>query len=263
MDELNKNEILRRLREKKLNYEVVYKESADSANNVAKAHKGKKNLLIAAGSQTAGKGRYGRSFASQSDKGVYFTLKINRDGSLTDVENAAFFPLTAALAVNRAVFSLCGVDLTVKWPNDLLYKTNNGYNKVCGILTEAAVGAGNRAVAYVIVGIGLNLNNDETDFPDDIKNTALSLKMITGKTCNRADMICGITGEFSGLLHIPREELLLEYQKKLLVGVDISFTQNGSPVKGRALRINENGNLVAKLDSGEETTILSGEVNFI
>ena len=253
---MNKQEIISRL---KYDYDVIYKESTDSTNNDAKKSAGNKNLLIAAEEQTAGKGRYGRSFYSRNNGGVYFTLKINNIN--LNIDALTFFPLIAATAVSQAVSSLCGIELFIKWPNDLLYKSNSAYRKLCGILTEASISA--ESVSYVIVGIGLNVNQTLTDFPDDIKNTASSLKIISGKKYSRTALLCEIVNDFTQLLHVPRELLLDEYQKRLLLGTDISFTQDGRTVKGKSVGINENGNLIAKLENGEQTIIQSGEINFI
>jgi BirA family biotin operon repressor/biotin-[acetyl-CoA-carboxylase] ligase len=191
------------------------------------------------------------------------------------INDLTFFPIIAAAAACRAVSAVCGVELAIKWPNDLIYKLppslrdtplkeggGTGYKKICGILTEASVAAEN-GVSYVIVGIGINVNNDICDFPDGIKNTASSLKIISGKKYNRAGIICETVSEFTRLLYVPREELLDEYKKRLLLDIAVSFAQNGGIFKGRAVGINENGNLVAQLESGEETVIQSGEINFI
>ena len=253
---MNKQEIISRLN---YDYDVIYKKSTDSTNNDAKKSAGNKNLLIAAEEQTAGKGRYGRSFYSKNNGGLYFTLKINNTNLNTG--GITFFPLIAATAVSQAVSSLCGIELSIKWPNDLLYKSNLGYRKLCGILTEASISA--ESVSYVIVGIGLNVNQTLTDFPSEIKNTASSLKIISGKKYSRTALLCEIVNDFTQLLHVPRELLLDEYQKRLLLGTDISFTQDGRTVKGKSVGINENGNLIAKLENGEQTIIQSGEINFI
>jgi len=261
-DILNKYEISSRLQKKNLNYDVICKKSTDSTNADAKKSTVKNNLLIVAKKQTAGKGRYGRSFYSDADGGLYFTLKINNINNIdTNVGDITFFPLIAAVSVSRAVFSLCEVELFTKWPNDLLHKSEAGYKKVCGILTEASLSAEN--VSYVIIGIGLNINNDITDFPGDIKNIASSLKIISGKKYSRADILCEIVDNFTQLLYAPRAQLLDEYKKRLLLDIDISFAQGGKIFKGKAAGINGNGNLVARLENGEETIIQSGEINFI
>ena len=274
-DILNEHEILRRIKNLNLDYDVIYKKSTDSTNSDAKKYAGERNLLIAAGEQTAGKGRYGRNFSSQSGKGIYFSLKINNPAT----EDLTFFPLIAAVAASNAISSLCGIEPAVKWPNDLLYKLPpshaddtplkeggmDGYKKLCGILTEASVSAEpeSRNASYVIVGIGLNVGNDISDFPDEIKNTATSLKIISGRQYNRADILCETASEFTRILYIPRNQLLEEYKKRLLTDIDISFKQNGRQFKGRAAGITDGGNLIAKLESGGETVIRSGEINFI
>ncbi|MCL1859556.1 MAG: biotin--[acetyl-CoA-carboxylase] ligase [Oscillospiraceae bacterium] len=254
----------------KLDYEVIYKKSTESTNGDAKKYISKNNLLIIAEKQTAGKGRYGRNFYSENKNGIYFTVKLNRENIKLNIGDINFFPLIAALAVSRTVSDLCGIELIIKWPNDLLYKSDTGYKykKVCGILTEASVKADeseNCGVSYIIVGIGLNVNQNITDFPDDIKNTASSLKIISNqnKKYGRADIICETVNNFTQFLFMPRRLLLDEYRKKLLTGIDISFSQGGGIFKGKILDINETGNLIVKQDNGEETIIQSGEINFI
>jgi len=276
---LNEYEISSRLQKKdlKLNYDVIYKKSTDSTNNDAKGITGKNNLLIVTEKQTAGKGRYGRSFYSDNNNGIYFTIKISHDNISLNIDDITFFPLIAAVSASKAVSDLCGIELSIKWPNDLLFKLppslrdtplkeggkDSGYKKICGILTEASIEAENRSVSYVIVGIGLNVNNDLTEFPDDIKDIASSLKIISGKKYNRADIISETVNIFTQFLFMPRELSLDEYRKRLLTGNDISFAQNGRIFKGKAVGITNTGNLIARLENGEETIIQSGEINFI
>ena len=264
-DVINDYEILSRLRGKGLsNYDVVFKKSTDSTNSDAKKHDGENIALIVAGEQTAGKGRYGRNFISPESKGVYMTIKINRGNISLNIDDITFYPLIAAAAVGRAVSSICGgIEPLIKWPNDLLCETGGGYKKICGILTEASVETQSRSVSYVIVGIGLNVNNEPADFPADIKDTASSLKIISGRHYSRADIIGETVYYFTAFMNMPRDKLLDEYRKRLMLGIDISFAENGRLFKGVAKGINENGNLIAELENGHETTVQSGEINFI
>ena len=262
-DILNDYEIMRRLRGKNLDYEVIYKKSTDSTNSDAKKHAGKNNVIVAAGEQTAGKGRYGRSFVSPDSKGVYLTIKINRGKTNLNTDGVTFYPLIAAAAVSRAASALCGAELLIKWPNDLLCQTEDGLKKVCGILTEASIETQSRNVSYVIAGIGLNVNNGAEDFPDDVRGSAASLKTLSGIHYNRADIIGEIVYYFTMFMNMPRERLLDEYRERLILGIEISFAENGRLFRGIARGINENGNLVAELENGRETVIQSGEINFI
>ena len=86
--------------------------------------------MVLAGQQTAGRGRLGRRFESPAGKGVYLSLVLRPSLPMTEAQAVT---VSAAVAVCRAVKKLCGLELGIKWVNDLYY---NG-KKVCGILTEA------------------------------------------------------------------------------------------------------------------------------
>jgi BirA family biotin operon repressor/biotin-[acetyl-CoA-carboxylase] ligase len=280
-DVLNEYEIksrLQNIKNKNLDsdfaFDVIYKKITESTNTDAKKIAGNKNVIIAANEQSAGRGRYGRSFSSRKG-GLYFTVKICRNNynknNITNnyfnnyfkIEDITFYPLIMAVAASRAVYDLCGIDLYMKWPNDLLYKSDTeykSYKKVAGILTEASIQAENREIAYIIAGIGINVNTSE--FDEEIKDIASSLKIIAGKDFDRADLLCAITENFMELVNSSHEHLLGEYKKRLLTGVNISFAQNGSEYKGMARGINESGNLLAEVD-GKLMTVQSGEIHFV
>ena len=269
-DILNEHEIKSRLQSKNLDFDVIYKKTTGSTNNDAKAAASENNgnnAIIAADELSAARGRYGRSFSAKNG-GVYFTIKICRKNNFYNLEDIAFYPLIAAAATSRAVYEICGIDLSVKWPNDLLYKNNinniniNGakYKKVCGILTEASFQAENRDISYIIAGIGVNVNISE--FDGDLKDVATSLKIISGRDFDRADLMCGIIGQFMTLANSSREYLLEEYKKRLITGIAISFAQNGREYKGTAAGINGSGNLLADIN-GQIVTVQSSEINFI
>lgn len=258
-DILNEYEIKSRLKNKNLDFDVIYKKSTESTNSDAKKSTSENNMIIAAGEQSAGRGRYGRIFSSRAG-GLYFTLKICRKNHFFNIEDITFYPLIAAVSASRAVYDLCGINLYIKWPNDLLYQSDEGYKKIAGILTEASIQAENRDISYIIAGIGINVNTSE--FDEALKNVATSLKIITGKEFDRGVLLCAIAEHFIKLAYSSREHLLEEYKQRLLTDINISFAQNGSEYKGVARGINENGNLLAEVD-GKIITIQSGEINFI
>ena len=254
-DILNEHEIKSKLKNKDI--DIIYKKSTGSTNDDAKKIAGKNNMIIVSGEQSAGRGRYGRSFISENG-GLYFTIKICRPNNFFNIEGIAFYPLIMAVAASRAVYDLCGINLYIKWPNDLLCDYN-GYKKVAGILTEASVQAETRDISYIIAGIGLNVN---TEFNCELKDTASSLKIITGQNYDRVDLLCMTVENFMRFVNSSREYLLEEYKKRLLTGVRISFAQNGREYIGLARGINESGNLLAEVD-GQIITVQSGEINFI
>ena len=138
----------------------------DSTNTEAKrmvADGFKADAILVAHTQTAGRGRMGRSFYSPAQTGAYFSILHTLDTPLCD---AVAITSAASVAVMRAIRTLAGIQTDIKWVNDLYY---NG-KKICGILTEA-VSAGESI--HVIVGIGINL--DTADFPEELKAIAGSL----------------------------------------------------------------------------------------
>ena len=268
-DILNEYEIKSRLQSQGFDFDVVYTQITTSTNDDAKKlaaenPNSEKNMIIAAGELTAARGRYGRSFSAK-EGGVYITLKICEPNSFFNMDTITFYPLIAAAATSRAVYDLCGINLHIKWPNDLLYgNANVGYKKLCGILTEASFQAEHRDISYIIVGIGVNVNASE--FEGELGNIASSLRIISGQVFDRADLICAIVENFMHLANSSREYLLEEYKKRLLTGIAISFAQNGNEYKGIAQAINANGNLLARIDDGSSekiVTVHSSEINFI
>ena len=108
--------------------------------------------LVLAGGQTAGRGRLGRSFSSPAGKGVYCSVVLRPPLPAANAQTAT---IGAAVAVCRAVQTLCGLELAIKWVNDLYYKGK----KVCGILTEAGTDLESGQLEWLVVGIGLNLTS--------------------------------------------------------------------------------------------------------
>lgn len=262
-DILNAHELEYRLMAKKLPYQVIYKPTVDSTSNEAKRLMlSDERIIVAASEQTGGRGRYNRAFSSKQGMGIYFTIRINSSPSNQIlVQDITFYPLIAALSVCRAAKKLCGIDLKIKWPNDLLYEDK----KVCGILTEASIEAESRSVIYAIIGIGVNINNAAEDFPEEIKDKAISLGIISGKRHDRADMLCETIESFTDLWSMSHDEILTEYRKHLITGRKVSFSHNNIKYTAAVQDINAEGNLIVVLDDSDKTamTVQSGEINFI
>ena len=115
--------------------------------------------MVLTSQQTAGRGRLGRRFVSPAGKGIYLSLVLRPGLPMTEAQAVT---VSAAVAVCRAVKRLCGLDLGIKWVNDLYY---NG-KKVCGILTEAGADIESGQLEWLVVGIGLNLTSTAADWPE-------------------------------------------------------------------------------------------------
>ena len=147
------------------------RETVNSTSSVLRemAAKGApEGLVIVAEEQTAGKGRLGRSFYSPRGHGVYFSILL-RPG--VKAEDTTLITSAAAVAAARAIESVFGVHVGIKWVNDLML---NG-KKVCGILTEATFGAGSSVAESAILGIGINISTPAAGFPGELAGVAAAL----------------------------------------------------------------------------------------
>ena len=141
----------------------------DSTNEYIKKYiKKRKDALVRADFQTAGKGTKGRSFISEKG-GLYLSKLTFHDG--LKAQDSWSIMVDAAMAVVKALLAF-NVTPQIKWPNDILVDGK----KICGILIQNAFRG--EMVDYSLVGIGINVNND---IADEIKDIAISLKQKLGK----------------------------------------------------------------------------------
>lgn len=181
--------------------QVVYYDETDSTNNQAKAagEKGEVHgTLFVADRQTAGKGRRGRGWESPSGNSVSMTILLRPE--IPPVK-APMLTLVMALAVADGIRDALGVDAGIKWPNDIVLNKK----KICGILTEMSTEID--YINYVVIGVGINVNQET--FPDEIKETATSLKVETGKPVKRAGVIATVMERFEQYYEqfVQREDL--------------------------------------------------------
>ena len=131
--------------------------------------------------QTAGRGRGGHSWHSEPGTGIYCSFLLRPPMSPAD---ALWLSLIAGVAVQEAVREITGLQADIRWPNDLLIKDK----KFSGILTELSTEAGR--VRHAIVGIGINVNQQE--FPDDLRHLATSLQLETGREWSRVELTAAL-----------------------------------------------------------------------
>lgn len=227
----------------------------DSTNNEAKrmnANGAKRDLIIAAEEQTAGRGRRGRSFYSPAKCGAYFSFLFHTEKPLAD---ATAVTTAAAVAVAEALEDCAAEPPEIKWVNDVFV----GGKKVCGILSEAVSDFESGAVQAVIVGIGINISTKE--FPEEIKNTAGSIR--SQKTVYRGALIARVYTRLKELFDaLPDRGYMRKYRAASCVtGREITFDRNGETHTALALDILDDGGLLCRLADGTETVLRSGEVS--
>lgn len=231
----------------------------DSTNIQAKAggEKGEPHgTLYVAESQSAGRGRRGRSWESPAGESIYMSLLLRPEFQPV---KAPMLTLVMALAVARALRERTGVDVQIKWPNDLVVQGR----KICGILTEMSTEM--TWINYVVIGIGINVNQNE--FPEELKDCASSLKMETGRRFRRSHLIAAVMEHFEMYYEqFLQEGSLAGFRKEyneLLVnkGRQVKILEPGNHYEACALGINDTGELIVEKEDGSVQNIFAGEVS--
>ena len=231
-------------------------ETLDSSNQTAKqlALAGAPHgTLVLAGQQSAGRGRMGRRFESPAEKGVYLSLVLRVP---VPASEALGVTIGASVAVARAVRALCGLELSIKWVNDLYYQGK----KVCGILTEAGSSVESGFLDWLVVGIGLNLTTAPEDWPDELARTAGSLFPGGPAPVSRAALAGAIARELLALC--PAFDCLDEYRARCFVpGHWVTVCTAAETYAARALAIDDRGALLVEREGGRQVALQHGEVS--
>ena len=211
--------------------------------------------LIVADTQTAGKGRRGRVW--KSPKGTTISMSLCLEPKLP-TEKVSGITLAAALSVAEAIFDLTGKRAQIKWPNDIVL---NG-RKICGILTELVF---RKEIYAVIVGVGINVNTEQ--FPEEIQEVASSLKRECGREFSRETLIAAILKYFERFFESYKNtqdlRLLREDYEAMLAnkGKEVLVLDPQGSYTGIAKGITDSGNLVVMCEDGSEKEVYSGEVS--
>ena len=172
-------EIKESLQSKTFGQVVYYREEVESTNDWARSlanQAAPEGTLVITESQTKGKGRMGRSWSSARGLGLWFSLILRPKIGVSEL---AGITILAAVTIAKAVFGVSGVQIDIKWPNDLICKDR----KLGGILAE--INGEMDRVNYLILGVGLNINHTPVDFPPELAGWATSLRMIKDEEVSR------------------------------------------------------------------------------
>jgi len=238
---------------------IHYYDTIDSTNIKAKkiAYLEKEGTIVVAESQSKGRGRLGREWQSPKGKGLWMSIILKPKVNPVHVAKVT---LIGAAAVNLALEDI-GIDSYIKWPNDIVI---NG-KKICGILTEMSSEL--NMINYVVMGIGINVNLDKKDFSKEILDKGTSLKIEAGKEINRKKLLSTVLNKFEELYTPFTEEEDLSQtieicrKNSILLEKDIRVINNGKERIGKAIDINDDGNLIVKYENGEIESLLSGEIS--
>lgn len=199
-DRLLPEEIAARLTTAVLGRHIAYRDRVDSTNNEAKklaAAGCPEGQIVVAEEQTGGRGRLARGWFSPYGKGVWLSVVLRPPFPPQDAPKCT---LLAAVAVSRAIRRTTGVACGIKWPNDILCDGR----KVVGILTEMS--AEMDAINYVVIGMGINVNIGEGEFPAELSGAATSLAAAAGRPLDRLALCAAVLAELEDAYTQARRE---------------------------------------------------------
>ncbi len=225
-----------RLRTRIIGRNLYHFYDVDSTNTfgsrlISHGHKVPEGTVIIAESQTAGRGRLGRSWHSEREAGIYFSTILfpKAPPSL-----APLFTLATAVAMHNAVERYTGLDIDIKWPNDLLV----GSKKFCGILSE--IQAEVDLVKTLIIGVGVNANHEA--LPAEFADRATSLRIASGRLQSRIEILLEFFEEF--------ENIYMDFERKGPRGIIDQWTRFSSFANGRKIEIHDGVRKIAGTTRG-------------
>ena len=197
-----------------------------------------KKILVITDNQTSGKGRGQNKWFSQPSKSLTCSFLLD------PVFSNNYFNLHALLipvAIVQGIKKMAFIDLGIKWPNDIMYKNK----KLGGILIESK-GINKK----LNIGIGLNINESCEDFPDELRDLAISLKDIIGYPVQREPLLAFIFNELNDLIKLNDIKLIINSWIQYCIhnNKQVSFLQKGIQVNGIFESINEFGQAVINHD---------------
>ena len=214
--------------------------------------------VVTAGSQTAGKGRTGRSFFSPADTGVYLSLLL-RPARYTP-QQAVRLTTMAAVAACEAVSELTGEQAMIKWVNDIFLHGR----KVSGILTEAALSLESGFLDFAVLGVGFNVYPPRGGFPEELRSVAGSV-FPSPRSAGKNSLAAAFLNRFFRCYTAPEDSAWTEeYRKRsLVVGKRILVLLPDGQREAEALDVDENCRLLVRYDDGTEERLTAGEISIL
>lgn len=213
-------------------------------------------FLILSDEQTKGKGRFNRPWASAKGKGLWMSIVLRPDVPFDMITK---FNLFMALGIRDAIQQFSKSDVSVKWPNDI-YINNQ---KVCGFLTEMV--ANSDGIEAVICGIGINMNQEPSDFTGELAQKATSIRIHKKDKVNRYDflevLISQIEYRYKQFIKEPFSSIRYEYiATSNIWHKQLRFTENNVQFKGEAIDIDDNGFLIVLDENKQQHQLMSADI---
>lgn len=242
--------------------DYFYYPSIDSTNKQARllASQGyPEGTVVVADMQTEGRGRRGRSWYSPAGQGIYMSLILRPQIPLKEISRIS---LMTAVALAETLQEELALPARIKWPNDVLIDRR----KIAGILSEAITDMD--GIEYIVIGIGININNPEDEFPDDLRTAPTSILAEIKQTVSRVKIMQSLLAKLEyhyALIQagIFDETLAAGKSLSMVIGQTVSLETNNGLAAGKAIDIDENGFLLVDSGEGVIHTVISGEIEVV
>ena len=241
--------------------EVVWYASVSSTSDAAAvlAERGAaEGLVVAANAQTAGRGRFGRGWASPAAAGLYVSVVLRPGAAVVPM-----LTIAAGVAVAEGIQEATGLRCDLKWPNDLYVRTR----KVAGILAEASTTTADiSGIRYVVLGFGINVM--PSNYPPEVAVRATSLEDELGREVDRAlvlaECLLALSRRYADLGQGRSADVIAEWRTRAAttLGRKVRLEAAGTQLEGIAENIDETGALVVQTASGV-LRVTSGEVQWV
>lgn len=242
------------------NIEIL--KEVSSTNDIAKKCLKKypdKFTLVATNKQTAGKGRNGKSFYSDLDHGLYFTLALQPNEN--KIENIPLYTVLAAAALVEVLEEYVEEAPAIKWVNDVFYQGR----KISGILSELVSNIDSKEVPGIVIGIGLNIAGDFSQSEEDVQSVAGTLfGNHTPQTFDQNEFLSEFLNKFySYHKKFQKKTFMAAYESHLLgIGKEVYYSVKGKKQSGVIQGINEQGHLLVMKSDQTLETLYGQEVHF-
>lgn len=268
LDDLTASTVLAELRTTWLGRAYHYRAQVDSTNDRLKAWAADAaypaGTVLLADYQTAGRGRLDRRWEAPSGAALLLSILL-RPG--WPAERGAWLTMLAGLAAAEAIEAVSGLPAALKWPNDVVLQQADGWGKVGGVLLDAALDDG--ALAYAVVGIGLNVNVPGEALPETGVTPgalpATSLLAAAGQPTPRRGLLVALLERFEAHYdaadagrspHAPWNARLITLGRQ----VSVSAAGSAAPLVGVAEATDTWGGLIVRDAAGVVHTVAAGDV---
>ena len=214
---------------------------------------------VLADAQTAGRGRWQRSWISPPGVNIYTTIVLRPE---CESSGASQIPIMAGVAAAEVLDGVCPGRVKLKWPNDVII----GPKKVCGILSQAKITS--KKIDFAVVGIGINVNAGLHHFPKTIRESATSLLIESGGEISRHDLLISLYENFGKwykqLLQKGFEPIRKKWlESAAMIGRPIRIAFKGENTEGIAKGLGDDGCLILVAEGNEEIKVSAGDATIM